>query len=113
MDSGDIADVKPLSNRNPYIPILTATGSRSGTDTGPFPEQLWLLACAERQKFTTKLMHLDMDPQKVGSDKELAFIVKEQYSKLRPTWRQFLRLRGLHTIQFVQVILFNQFILAH
>ena len=60
------------------------------------------MTCAERDKFTTKLMHLDADQQKMRSDKELALLIKEQYSTLRPSWRQILRLRGLNTIKFVQ-----------
>ena len=72
-------------------------------DTGPFLEQLWILACAEREKFTTNLVHLDATSQKVKSDMELARLIKEQYSQLRPGWRQFLRPRGLSTIQFIQV----------
>lgn len=106
LDSRDITDAQNSSNRSPYVPVLTTPGSQSWTDTGPFHEQLWLLICAERQKFTTKLIHLDMAPHKVGSDKELALLVKEQYSQLRPKWRQFFRLRGLYTIQFVQVVQF-------
>jgi hypothetical protein len=73
-------------------------------DRGPFPEQLWLLACADQEKFTTKLVHLDMDPLKIRSDMELALALKDQHSKMRQKWRQFIRLRGLVTIQFVQVI---------
>lgn len=72
---------------------------------GPFQEQLWLLACGERQKFTTKLVHFDADPQKIKSDMELAMLVKKQYANIRPRWRQALRLRGLSTIKFVQVTL--------
>jgi hypothetical protein len=34
---------------------------------------------------------------------ELARLLKTKYSSLRSGWRQFLRLRGLATIQFVQV----------
>lgn len=49
-------------------------------------------------------MHLDVDPYKVGSDRDLALLVKKQYLELRPKWRRFLRLRGLYTIQFVQVM---------
>jgi len=88
---------------------MGASGQEAAREKGPFYEQLWLLACAERHRFTTKLMHLDMDPYKVGSDRDLALLIKEQYLRLRPRWRQFFRLRGLHTIQFVQVIRYEAF----
>lgn len=101
IDPGDISSAKPLSSRNPYTPILSAR-SLERSDTSPLYEQLWLLTCAERDKFTTKLMHLDADQQKIKSDKELAHLLKEEYLTLRSNWRQLLRLRGLITIQFVQ-----------
>ncbi len=103
IDPGDIPLQRPLSSRNPHTTMLSAKGSSMTLDTGPFLEQLWILACAERDKFTTKLVHLDATSQKVKSDMELARLIKEQYSQLRPGWRQFLRPRGLSTIQFIQV----------
>ena len=75
------------------------------TDIGPFPEQLWLLTCVEKERFTTKLEHFDADPQKIKSDMDFARIVKQQYSHQRPRWKRLLRLRGLCTIQFVKVSL--------
>lgn len=102
--SGDLSNPENLRKESPYIPVIGASGQEAARDKGPFNEQLWLLACAERHRFTTKLMHLDMDPYKVGSDRDLALLIKEQYLRLRPSWRRFFRLRGLHTIQFVQVI---------
>jgi hypothetical protein len=107
--SGDLSNPENLRNRSPNIPVIDASGQEAARDKGPFYEQLWLLACAERHRFTTKLIHLDMDPYKVGSDRDLALLIKEQYLQLRPSWRRFFRLRGLHTIQFVQVIRYEAF----
>jgi hypothetical protein len=102
LDTGDITSMKSFTSRNPYTPILSAKNSLPRSDRSPFYEPLWLLTCAERGKFTTKLMHLDADQQKIVSDKNLALLLKDEYSKLRPNWRRWLRLRGLITIQFVQ-----------
>lgn len=86
-----------------YKPALDGTGSSSTMNMSPLLEQLWVLACAQREKFTTKLVHFDADSQKIRSDMGLARLLKRQYAELRPSWRQYLRLRGLNTIQFVQV----------
>jgi hypothetical protein len=87
-----------------HSPNLNAQFSPAYIDTGPFPEQLWLLSCVEKQRFATKLEHFDADSQKIRSDMDLALMVRQQYSTIRPRWKRLLRLRGLCTIQFIQVI---------
>jgi hypothetical protein len=103
IESGDITDTKLPGSQSSGSPLVSPGVNTLGFDRGPFPEQLWLLACAEQQKFATVLEHLDVNSQKIKSDKDLALLVKSQYTNLRSSWRQFLRLRGLSTIQFVQV----------
>ncbi|KAH8597178.1 hypothetical protein B0O99DRAFT_685090 [Bisporella sp. PMI_857] len=101
-NTGDIGTARRLSSNATCSPTLAQSEGSTTIDTGPFPLQLWLLTCAEREKFITKLEHLDMDPKRIQSDKELAQLIKSQYSKLRSSWKQILRLRGLQTIRFVQ-----------
>jgi hypothetical protein len=86
------------------LPNLNAQFYAASIDTGPFPEPLWLLSCVERQRFTTKLEHFDADSQKIRSDMDFARMVLQQYSTMRPRWKRLLRLRGLCTVQFIQVI---------
>jgi hypothetical protein len=83
---------------------LNAQISPANVDNGPFPEQLWLLSCVEMQKFTTKLEHFDAHSQKIRSDMDLARLVRQRYVMMRPRWKRLLRLRGLYTVQFIQVI---------
>ncbi|KAI9701790.1 MAG: hypothetical protein M1836_001134 [Candelina mexicana] len=80
-------------NRPPYA---GPKGPSSMTET------LWLLTCANEDKFTPKLTQLEMDPAKVESDKALALALKNQYSQTRQKWWQILRVWGLTTIRFVQ-----------
>jgi hypothetical protein len=105
LDSRDITSARtpdmPYSSR--FSSGLTTRGNSNIVNINGYQEQLWLLACSERQKFTTKLVHFDADPQKIRSDMKLAVLVKRQYAGIRPKWKQALRLRGLCTIQFVQV----------
>jgi hypothetical protein len=102
-ESSDISNAKPLDNQSRYIPRCAASPRSNSADRGSLTQQLWLLACAEEQKYTTKLVHLDMDPLKIRSDMELSLVLKKLHSKMRQKWCQAMRLRGLVTIQFVQV----------
>jgi len=82
-------------------------------NTSPLLEQLWVLACAERQKFTTKLVHFDADSQKIRSDMDLAHLLKRQYAELRPSWKQYLRLRGIQFVQVSYYIISQSKIISH
>jgi hypothetical protein len=93
-DTTDISDTRAYNNESPWAPSPGARGSLLTSATTLFTQPLWLLACAERQKFTTKLVNLDVDAQNIRSDMELATLVKEQYTKRRPGWQQVFRLRG-------------------
>ena len=68
----------------------------------PLPEPPWLLTCANEDRFTPKLAHLDMAPHKVRSDKDLALSLREHYFNVNKKWWRALRIRGLTTIEFVQ-----------
>ncbi|TKA65185.1 hypothetical protein B0A55_10750 [Friedmanniomyces simplex] len=66
------------------------------------PEPPWLLTCANEDRHTPKLAHLDMSPQKIRSDKDLALSLRDHYFNVNKKWWRTLRLRGLSTINFVQ-----------
>lgn len=81
-----------------------------GTSSGlPFhmpysalPEPPWLLTCANEDRYTPKLAHLDMAPHNIRSDKDLAISLRNHYFNVNKKWWRTLRLRGLTTIEFVQ-----------
>ncbi|KAK3071455.1 hypothetical protein LTR53_008595 [Teratosphaeriaceae sp. CCFEE 6253] len=66
------------------------------------PEPPWLLTCANEDRHTPKLAHLDMHPQKIRSDRDLALALREHYFRVNRRWWRTLRLRGLTSIAFVQ-----------
>ncbi|TKA35646.1 hypothetical protein B0A54_12614 [Friedmanniomyces endolithicus] len=66
------------------------------------PEPPWLLTCANEDRRTPKLAHLDMGTHKIRSDKDLAMSLREHYFTVNKKWWRTLRLRGLSTIDFVQ-----------
>lgn len=68
----------------------------------PLAEPPWLLTCANEDKFTPKVAHLDMSPHKIKSDRDLAMALREHYFHLHRKWWKVLKLRGLTTIEFVQ-----------
>lgn len=63
----------------------------------------WLLTCADEGQFTAKLSHVDVTETKIRSDRDLAMAVRGLYSHVNRKWWRFLRLRGLTSINFVQV----------
>jgi hypothetical protein len=70
---------------------------------GGYPEEQWLLTCANEGRFTPKIVHLDVNVGRVKSDKDLALALREHYEQLNGRWLKWARLRGLTTIEFVQV----------
>lgn len=69
----------------------------------PFYEPPWLLTCANEDRYTPKLAHLDMAPHKITSDKDLAKSLREHYYNVNKKWFRSLRIRGLQSIEFVQL----------
>lgn len=95
------------------IPGPTGNGKNSKTPvslTGlPFhmplsalPEPPWLLTCANEDRYTPKLAHLDMAPHNIRSDKDLAMSLRNHYFNVNKKWWRVLKLRSLATIEFVQ-----------
>jgi hypothetical protein len=80
----------------------TLTGVSMYGPYSPLPEPPWLLTCANEDRFTPKLAHLDMAPHKIRSDKDLALSLREHYFNVNKRWWRALRIRGLTTIEFVQ-----------
>jgi hypothetical protein len=83
-------------------PPHTLTGASMYPPYSPLPEPPWLLTCANEDRYTPKLAHLDMAPHKIRSDKDLALSLREHYFHVNKKWWRALRLRGLTTIEFVQ-----------
>ncbi|KAK5172089.1 uncharacterized protein LTR77_003727 [Saxophila tyrrhenica] len=67
----------------------------------PLADPPWLLVCANEDRHTPKLAHLDMGPQ-IRSDKDLALSLRDHYFQVNGNWWRSLRIRGLTTIEFVQ-----------
>jgi hypothetical protein len=84
-------------------PPQTLTGASMFPPYSPHPEPPWLLTCANEDRYTPKLAHLDMAPHKIRSDKDLALSLREHYFHVNKKWWRMLRLRGLTTIEFVQL----------
>lgn len=68
----------------------------------PPSELLWLLTCANEDRFATKLSHLEMSRQQIRSDKDFATLLRDHYFSLNRKWYRVMKLRGLTTINFVQ-----------
>lgn len=83
-------------------PPQTHTGASMYPGYNPLPEPPWLLTCANEDRFTPKLAHLDMAPHKIRSDKDLALSLRDHYFNVNKKWWRALRMRGLTTIEFVQ-----------
>jgi len=77
-------------------------GSYGSAFFSPPPEPPWLLTCANEDREAPKLAHLDMHPQKIRWDKDLALSLRDHYFNINKRWYRTLRLRGLQTIEFVQ-----------
>ncbi|KAK0297232.1 hypothetical protein LTS00_003953 [Friedmanniomyces endolithicus] len=88
--NGDMKPQRALTALPPYMPFNFP------------PEPPWLLTCANEDRRTPKLAHLDMDTHKIRSDKDLAMSLREHYFTVNKKWWRTLRLRGLSTIDFVQ-----------
>ncbi|KAF2721863.1 hypothetical protein K431DRAFT_202471, partial [Polychaeton citri CBS 116435] len=72
------------------------------TSTWPPAEPPWLLTCANEDRYTPKLSHIDVGRYKITSDKDLALALRNLYFHVNRKWWRTLRLRGLSTIEFVQ-----------
>ncbi|KAK5711950.1 hypothetical protein LTR17_018158 [Elasticomyces elasticus] len=87
---GDTKPPRSFTSLPPYVPYN-------------FPaEPPWLLTCANEDRHTPKMSHLDMGSHKIRSDKDLAMSLRDHYFNVNKKWWRTLRLRGLSTINFVQ-----------
>jgi hypothetical protein len=72
MTNEDSCDIINVNNQSRYIPSSFRNSGPTAIDRISHTEQLWLLTCANEQKYTTKLIHLCMNPLKIRSDMELS-----------------------------------------
>jgi hypothetical protein len=84
-------------------PTRLASNNPFSVRIGGYPEEQWLLTCANEGKFTPKIVHLDVNAARIKSDKDLALALREHYEQLNRKWFRIFKLRGLSTIEFVQV----------
>ncbi|KAK5123344.1 hypothetical protein LTR85_002775 [Meristemomyces frigidus] len=83
-------------------PPGTSTGLPFYMPSSALPDPPWLLTCANEDRYTPKLAHLDMAPHNIRSDKDLATSLRNHYFNVNKKWWRVLKLRGLTTIEFVQ-----------
>lgn len=84
-------------------PTSLGSGNPFSVRIGGYPEEQWLLTCANEGRLTPKIVHLDVNTGRIKSDKDLALALREHYEQLNWRWLKWARLRGLTTIEFVQV----------
>jgi hypothetical protein len=105
---------KGLPN-SPTMPVkMPAPGlqsrSTATTSAARLPEARWLLLCVRPPKLPTSLAHLDL--YLTFDDKKFFGTLKESYAALKGKWHSWLSLRGVKTIQFVQVGLLRKWCVA-
>lgn len=94
----------PWGNRDSKnSPSRIASNNHFSVRIGGYPDEQWLLTCANEGKFTPKIVHLDVNAGRIKSDKDLALALREHYEQLNRKWFRMFKLRGLNTIEFVQV----------
>ena len=69
----------------------------------PYQGSLYLLTCVNEARNTTKLKQLPLHNQRILSDKDLAVALRHHYASVNGSWCRKLRLRGLTSIEFVQL----------
>ncbi|PSN64973.1 hypothetical protein BS50DRAFT_575093 [Corynespora cassiicola Philippines] len=85
-----------------YSPTQLLSRNPFSVQIGTFADEAWLLTAANEGRFTPKVVHIDVNTSKIRSDKDLALALREHYEKLNQRWLNWIRLRGLTTIEFVQ-----------
>lgn len=85
-----------------YSPTRIKNNNPFSVSIGQPIEDSWLLTCANEGRSTPKIVHLDVNMQRIRSDKDLAMILRGHYEYLNRQWLKWTRLRGLTTIEFVQ-----------
>lgn len=88
-----------------YYARSPTSGSLPGYNSfnSTYHEPRYLLTCANEDRFTPKVTHLNIPPNVVLNDQHLAQKLREHYAHVnRQWWKRLLKLRGLVTIEFVQ-----------
>lgn len=88
-----------LYGRSPTLGSLPGYSPYNGMNY----EARFLLTCANEDRFTPKVTHLNVQPNIVLNDRHLAQKLREHYAYVnRHWWKRLMKLRGLATIEFVQ-----------
>ena len=95
-------ETRPAMNEAESLTTKTQGGFHS-VSLGADADVLWLLACVPEGKFVPKLAHISMDPSCIKSDRDVAHSLRDRYASVNSPWYKALRLRGLRSIEFVQV----------
>lgn len=86
-----------------YSPTMLRSNNPFSVRIGSYTEPQWLLTCANEGRYTPKIVHLDVNPARIKSDKDLALALRDHYGNLNRKLFRVFRLRALSTIDFVQV----------
>ncbi|KAF2801651.1 uncharacterized protein BDZ99DRAFT_483444 [Mytilinidion resinicola] len=85
-----------------YSPTMLRSSNPFSVRIASYPDPQWLLTCANEGRYTPKIVHLDVNPARIKSDKDFALALREHYGNLNRKLFRVLKLRGLITIDFVQ-----------
>ncbi|KAF2006393.1 hypothetical protein P154DRAFT_518014 [Amniculicola lignicola CBS 123094] len=85
-----------------YSPTRIRSSNPFSVRIGTYVEEQWLLTCANEGRFTPKIVHIDVNPGRIKSDKDFALAIREHYEQLNRKWLGWAKLRGLTTIEFSQ-----------
>jgi hypothetical protein len=96
---------------SPTMPVQMPAPGLQGRSTATtsavrLPEARWLLICVQPPKLPTSLAHLDL--YFTFDDKKFFSTLKKSYAALKGKWHSWLSLKGVKTIQFVQVGLLHR-----
>ena len=85
--------------RSPTVSSLPGYSPYNGVNY----EARFLLTCANEDRFTPRVTHLDVQPALVRNDRHLAQELRKHYAHVnRQWWKRLMKIRGLATIEFVQ-----------
>lgn len=85
-----------------WSPTVLRSNNPFSVRIGANVPESWLLTCTNEGRFTPKVVHVDVNRQKIKDDRALALAIRKHYERVNKGWFRWARLRGLSTIQFAQ-----------
>lgn len=90
------------SDASRYSPTRLRSNNPFSVLIGTSAPESWLLTCANEGRFTPKVVHVDVNSQKIKDDRALALALRDHYERVNKSWFKWARLRGLSRIEFAQ-----------